>query len=175
MILKILIISALFFLFSTTAQARNEYLNSGTNTCAQGSFDVSIEQRDDQYNYNHYSPSNNYEGTDDDRSVRLTWRKYLGTACTDEFIAEQEKQMKIKTQLEVIKECKRVPRINPPPPEFAELINMCMKVGVISSTEFVGDRDFDPKVSYWTVLKKQYLKDNPDVVIMKDPRLKNAK
>ena len=175
MILKILIVSALFFLFSTTAQARNDYLNNGTNTCAQGSFDVSIEQRDDEYNYNHYSPSNNYEGTDDDRRVTFTWRKYLGTACTDEFIAEQEKQMKIKTQLEVIKECKRVPRIKPAPPEFAELINMCMKVGVMSSTEFVGDRDFDPKVSYWTVLKKQYLKDNPDVVIMKDPRLKNAK
>ena len=84
--------------------------------------------------------------------------------------------MKIKTQLEVIKECKRVPRISPPPAEFAELINMCMKVGVMSSGNFVnGDRDFDPKVSYWTVLKKQYLKDNPDVVIMKDPRLKNAK
>jgi len=175
MILKILTVSILFFLFSTTAQARNEYLNSGTNTCAQGSFDVSIEQRDDQYNYNHNSPSNNYEGTDDDRSVRLTWRKYLGTACTDEFIAEQEKQMKIKTQLEVIKECKRVPRINPPPAEFAELINMCMKVGVMSASHFNGDRDFDPKVSYWTVLKKKYLKDNPDVVIMKDPRLKNAK
>ena len=171
MILKILTVSILFFLFSTTAQARNDYLNNGTNTCAQGSFDVSIEQRDDEYNYNHYSPSNNYEGTDDDRRVTFTWRKYLGTACTDEFIAEQEKQMKIKTQLEVIKECKRVPRINPPPPEFAELINMCMKVGVISTSAYAGDRDFDPKISYWTVLKKQYLKDNPDVVIMNDPRL----
>jgi len=175
MILKILIVSALFFLFSTTAQARNDYLNNGTNTCAQGSFDVSIEQRDDQYNYNHNSPSNNYEGTDDDRRVTFTYRRYLGTACTDEFIAEQEKQMKIKTQLEVIKECKRVPRISPPPPEFAELINMCMKIGVMSASSFAGDRDFDPKVSYWTVLKKQYLKDNPDVIIMKDPRLKNAK
>jgi len=175
MILKILIVSALFFLFSTTAQARNDYLNNGTNTCAQGSFDVSIEQRDDEYNYNHYSPSNNYEGTDDDRRVTFTWRKYLGTACTDEFIAEQEKQMKIKTQLEVIKECKRVPRINPPPSEFAELINMCMKIGVMSTSSFAGDRDFDPKVSYWTVLKKQYLKENPDVVIMNDPRLKNVK
>jgi|TARA_B100001996_G_scaffold325279_1_gene271154 hypothetical protein len=175
MILKILIVSALFFLFSTTAQARNDYLNNGTNTCAQGSFDVSIEQRDDQYNYNHNSPSNNYEGTDDDRRVTFTYRRYLGTACTDEFISEQEKQMKIKTQLEVIKECKRVPRISPPPPEFAELINMCMKIGVMSASSFAGDRDFDPKVSYWTVLKKQYLKDNPDVIIMKDPRLKNAK
>ena len=177
MILKILtgnLFWIVFFLFVVTSvQARNEYLNNGTNTCAQGSFDVSIEQREDQYNYNHYSPSNNYENTEDDRSVRLTWRKYLGTACTDEFIAEQEKQMKIKTQLEVIKECKRVPRINPPPPEFAELINMCMKVGVMSSTEFVGDRDFDPKVSYWTVLKKQYLKDNPDVVIMMNHKTKH--
>ena len=157
----------LFFLFVvTSAQARNEYLNNGTNTCAQGSFDVSIEQREDQYNYNHYSPSNNYENTEDDRSVRLTWRKYLGTACTDEFIAEQEKQMKIKTQLEVIKECKRVPRINPPPPEFAELINMCMKVGVISPSNFVGDRDYDPKISYWTVLKQQYMKENSDIITL---------
>ena len=170
MILRILtgnIFWILFFLFVvTSAQARNEYLNNGTNTCAQGSFDVSIEQREDQYNYNHYSPSNNYENTEDDRSVRLTWRKYLGTACTDEFIAEQEKQMKIKTQLEVIKVCKRVPRINPPPPEFAELINMCMKVGVMSSSHFVGDRDYDPKVSYWTVLKEQYMKENPDIITL---------
>ena len=170
MILRILtgnIFWILFFLFVvTSAQAKNEYLNNGTNTCAQGSFDGSIEQREDQYNYNHYSPSNNYENTEDDRSVRLTWRKYLGTACTDEFIAEQEKQMKIKTQLEVIKECKRVPRINPPPPEFAELINMCMKVGVMSSSHFVGDRDYDPKVSYWTVLKQQYMKENPDIITL---------
>ena len=163
MILRILIVS---FLLCTAAQARNEYLNNGTNTCSQGSFDVSVEQRDDQYNYNHYSPSNNYENTEDDRSVRLTWRKYLGTACTDEFIAEQEKQMKIKTQLEVIKECKRVPRISPPPPEFAELINMCMKVGVMSSSHFVGDRDYDPKISYWTVLKQQYMKENPDIITL---------
>ena len=97
----------IFFLFvATSVQARNEYLNNGTNTCSQGSFDVSIEQRDDTYNYNHYNPSSNYEGTDDDRMLRFTWGKYLGTACTDVFIAEQEKQMKIKTQLEVIKECK---------------------------------------------------------------------
>ena len=133
-ILKILAVSIVIALFSTTAQARNEYLQNGTNTCSQGSFDVSIEQRDDQYNYNHNSPSNNYEGTDDDRMLRFTYRKYLGSACTEEFIAEQEKQMKIKTQLEVIKECKRVPRISPPPPEFAELINMCMKVGVMSTS-----------------------------------------
>ena len=60
----------IFFLFVvTSAQARNEYLQNGTNTCSQGSFDVSIEQRDDTYNYNHYNPSSNYEGTDDDLSL----------------------------------------------------------------------------------------------------------
>ena len=159
-ILKILAVSIFIALFSTTAQARNEYLQNGTNTCSQGSFDVSIEQRDDQYNYNHNSPSNNYEGTDDDRMLRFTWRKYLGSACTDEFIEEQEKQMKIKTQLEVIKECKRVPRINPPPPEFAELINMCMKVGVMSTASF-EDRP-DDSISYWTVLKDGWKKENPN-------------
>ena len=151
----------LFFLsVATSVQARNEYLNNGTNTCSQGSFDVSIEQRDDTYNYNHNNPSSNYQGTDDDRMLRFTWRKYLGSACTDEFIAEQEKQMKIKTQLEVIKECKRVPRINPPPPEFAELINMCMKVGVMSTASF--DERPDASISYWTVLKDGWKKETPE-------------
>ena len=150
----------IFFPFvATSVQARNDYLNNGTNTCAQGEFSVSVEQRDDQYNYNHNSPTNNYEGTDDDRMLRFTWRKYLGSACTDEFVEEQEKQMKIKTQLEVIKECKRVPRINPPPPEFAELINMCMKVGVMSTATF--DERPDASISHWTVLKDCLLYTSP--------------
>ena len=64
------------------------------------------------------------------------------------------------------KKCKRVPRISPPPPEFAELINMCMEVGVMSSSQFDGDRDFDPKVSYWTELKEKYMKENPDIITL---------
>ena len=44
----------------TPAYPRNEYLNDGTNTCSTGSFDVSVEQREEDYNYNHYDPSNNY-------------------------------------------------------------------------------------------------------------------
>ena len=35
--------------------------------------------------------------------------------------------------------------------EFAELINMCMKLGVMSTASF-DDRP-DASVSYWTVLK----------------------
>ena len=162
----LIILMTLLAFCTTPAYPRNEYLNDGTNTCSTGSFDISVEQRDSENRYRHSNPDNNYNSPSDDQSIRFTWRKYLGTACTDEFIAEQEKQMKIKTQLEVIKECKRVPRISPPPPEFAELINMCMKVGVMSTSQFAGDRDFDPKVSYWTELKEKYMKENPDIVTL---------
>ena len=148
----------IFFLFvATSVQARNEYLNNGTNNCASGEMSLSIEQREGSDQYNSGTP---YENTDQDQWLRLTWRKYLGSACTPEFRAEQEKQQKIKTQLELIKECKRVPRINPPPPQFAELINMCLSIGVMSTSSF-EDRP-DASISYWTVLKDGWKKENPD-------------
>ena len=148
----------IFFLFvATSVQARNEYLNNGTNNCASGEMSLSVEQREGSDQYNSGTP---YENTDEDRWLRLTWRKYLGSACTPEFRSEQEKQQKIKTQLELVKECKRVPRINPPPPAFAELINMCMKLGVTSTASF--DERPDASISYWTVLKDGWKKENPD-------------
>ena len=53
--------------------------------------------------------------------------------CDEEFAEEQRLKQKLKTQLELVKECKRVPKLKPVPAEFAELINMCMKLGVISN------------------------------------------
>jgi hypothetical protein len=93
------------------------------------------------------------------------WRKSIGSACSEEFRKEQEDQLKIKRQLELVKECRRVPRINPPPPAFAELINMCIQLGVMS-TESFNTRDFDPKISYWTELKEKYMKENPDIITL---------
>ena len=58
-----------------------------------------------------------------------------------------------------------MPRISPPPVEFAELINACTKLGVMSSSSF-NERDFDPKVSYWTELKEKYMKENPDIITL---------
>ena len=49
MILKTLIVSVFIALFSTTAQARNEYLNDGTNTCDQGSWEAYTEVRQNEY------------------------------------------------------------------------------------------------------------------------------
>ena len=159
----------LFFLFVVTAsaQARNEYLNDGTNTSDQGSWEAYTEVR--QYEYKSGSSAESQNQT-----LGLRFRKSIGAVCDEEFAEEQRKKQKIKTQLELVKECKRVPRINPPPPQFAELINMCAELGLVSTQSF-GERDFDPKISYWTELKEQYLKDNPDVITLDNYKEKNGK
>ena len=142
----------------TTAEARNEYLNDGTNSCDQGSWEAYTEVRQ-----NEYKTGSNAESPD--QVLGFRWRKSIGPVCDEEFAKEQRLKQKIKTQLELVKECKRVPRIKPVPVEFAELINMCMKLGVVSSASY-NERDFDPKVSYWTELKEQYMKENPDVITL---------
>ena len=80
----ILMLTALAFC-TTPAYPRNEYLNDGTNTCSTGDLSLSIEQRDSESRYRHYNPDNNYSSPSDDQSIRFTWRKYLGSACTKEF------------------------------------------------------------------------------------------
>lgn len=154
-ILKILIVS---FLLCTTAEARNEYLNDGTNSCDQGSWEAYTEVRQ-----NEYKTGSNAESQD--QVIGFRWRKSIGPVCDEEFAKEQRLKQKIKTQLELVKECKRVPKIKPVPVEFAELINMCMKLGVVSSASY-NERDFDPKISYWTELKEQYMKENPDIITL---------
>ena len=157
-ILKILAVSIVIALFSTTARARNEYLNDGTNSCDQGSWEAYTEVRQHEYKSGNNDESQN-------QTLGFRFRKSIGPVCDEEFAEEQRLKQKLKTQLELVKECKRVPRINPPPPQFAELINMCAELG-LTSTQSFGERDFDPKVSYWTVLKEQYMKENPDIITL---------
>ena len=155
--LKTLIVNSLwiiFFLFVvTSAQARNEYLNNGTNTCDQGRWEAYTEVRQNEYKSGSSAESQN-------QVLGWRFRKSIGDACTDEFIAEQQKQQKLKRQLELVKECKRVPRINPPPPAFAELINECMQLGAMSAASF-QDRP-DTTISFWTVLKDKWKEENPN-------------
>ena len=49
MILRILIGSILIALLATAASARNEYLNDGTNSCDQGSWEAYTEVRQREY------------------------------------------------------------------------------------------------------------------------------
>ena len=144
----------IFFLFVvTSAQARNEYLNDGAYACERGHWETYTEVRQHEYKS---GTSDEYQ----DQTLGFRFRMPFGAVCDEEYIAEQKKKQKLKTQLELVKECKRVPRINPPPVEFAELINMCLKLGV-TSTSYSDDRP-DASVSYWTVLKDGWKKENPD-------------
>jgi len=144
---------AFFLCVATYAEARNEYLQN-QHPCDRGSFEPYAEVRQHEYKT---GTSDEYQ----DQTLGFRFRMPLGSVCDDEYIAEQQKKDKIRTQLELIKECKRIPKINPPPVEFAELFNMCNKLGVVGIV-----KDKKPDGSHWDNLKIQYLKDNPDIVIM---------
>ena len=147
------------------AYPRNDYLTNGTNTCSTGDLSVSVEQRDSENRYRHYDPTNNYNSPSDDKSIRLTWRHYLGSACTDEFKAVQQENMELKQQLELMKMCGRV-NSNPTlkhNPSFNLLVSKCVGVAPTGN----NTRPNDSK-SLWDDMKDGYKKDNPDLTLMGD-------
>ena len=100
----------------------------------------------------------------DDRSLRLTWRKYLGSACTDEFKAVQQENMELKQQLEFMKMCGKVNK-NPTlsnNPNFKLLVSKC------SGIVIPDDKIIKPEGSYWDSIKDNYKKENPDIKLMGD-------
>jgi hypothetical protein len=152
-------------LFVEPAYPRNEYLNNGTNTCSTGDLSVSVEQREYESRYRHNNPDNNYTNPSDDRSLRLTWRHYLGSACTDEFKAVQQENMELKQQLELMKMCGRV-NSNPTlkhNPSFNLLVSKCIGVAPTGN----NTRPSDDK-SLWDNMKDGYKKENPDIQLMGD-------
>ena len=152
-------------LFVEPAYPRNDYLTNGTNTCSTGDLSVSVEQRDSENRYRHYDPTNNYNSPSDDKSIRLTWRHYLGSACTDEFKAVQQENMELKQQLELMKMCGRV-NSNPTlklNPSFNLLVSKCVGVAPTGN----NTRPNDSK-SLWDDMKDGYKKENPDLKLMGD-------
>jgi hypothetical protein len=152
-------------LFVEPAYPRNEYLNNGTNTCSTGDLSVSVEQREYESRYRHNNPDNNYTNPSDDRSLRLTYRHYLGSACTDEFKAVQQENMELKQQLELMKMCGRV-NSNPTlkhNPSFNLLVSKCVGVAPTGN----NTRPSDSK-SLWDDMKDDYKKENPDIKLMND-------
>jgi len=147
----LIIMITLLALFGGPAHPRNEYLNEYGVRC--GEFEVSTERRDTDYNY---SDSNTHE----DEYVRFTYRKYLGTDCKT-----SKENVAIKQQLELMKMCGRV-NANPTlkhNPEFSLLVNKCR--GIAPSG--IDNRPKDAN-SHWDTLKKNYKKENPDVILMND-------
>ena len=149
-------------LFVEPAYPRNEYLNNGTNTCSTGDLSLSIEQRDSESRYRHFNPDNNYNSPYDSRSLRLTWRHYLGSACTKEFREVQTENVQLKQQLELMKMCGKVNN-NPTiarNPNFALLVKKCSGIIIPENKK--------PEGSLWDDLKDDYKKENPDVKLMND-------
>ena len=161
----VLIVLFVLLCFIKPAYPRNEYLNDGTNTCSTGDMSVSVEQRDSENRYRHYDSTNNYNSPSDDKSIRLTWRHYLGSACTDEFKAVQQENMELKQQLELMKMCGRV-NSNPTLKHnrsFNLLVSKCVGVAPTGN----NTRPNDSK-SLWDDMKDGYKKENPDLKLMGD-------
>ena len=158
----VLVILFVLLCFIKPAHSRNDYLNNGTNTCSTGDISLSVEQRDSENSYRHFNPDNNYTSPSDDRSLRLTWRHYLGSACTDDFKKVQQENMELKQQLELMKMCGKVNN-NPTiarNPNFALLVQKCSGIIIPENKK--------PEGSLWDDLKDDYKKENPDVKLMND-------
>jgi len=148
----LIVMITLLALFGGPAHSRNDYLNNGTNTCSTGDISVSVEQRDSESRYRHYNPDNNYNSPSDDRSIRLTFRHYLGSACTDRFKDVQQENMELKQQLELMKMCGKVNK-NPTlkyNPNFHLLVMKCS--GIVIDNE----NQERPEGSAWDDLRDDY-------------------
>jgi len=151
--------------FCKPAYPKNEYLTNGTNSCRTGEVDVRIETENRDNDYRHNSSSNDYDNNSDNDRLSVTYRHYIGTACTKEFRQVQQENMELKQQLELMKMCGRV-NSNPSlarNENFRLLVSKCTGVTPVK----LDNRPADGK-SKWDQLKDGYKKENPDVTLMGD-------
>ena len=161
----LIIMFALLTLFAKPAYPRNEYLNNGTNSCRTGEVDVRVETENRDNDYRHNSFTNNYDSNSDNDRLSVTYRHYIGTACTKEFRKVQQENMELKQQLELMKMCGRV-NSNPSLAQnenFRLLVSKCSGVTPVK----LDNRPADGK-SKWDELKDDYKKENPDIKLMND-------
>ena len=152
-------------MFAKPAYPRNDYLTNGTNSCRTGEVDVRIETENRDDDYRHNFSSNNYDNNSDNDRLSVTYRHYIGTACTKEFRQVQQENMELKQQLELMKMCGRV-NSNPTlkhNPSFNLLVSKCVGVAPTGN----NTRPTDDK-SLWDNMKDGYKKDNPDLTLMGD-------
>ena len=150
--------------FGGPAHSRNEYLNNGYNSCSTGSVDISVEQRDTDY-------INNGSSTHENENVRLTFRHFLGSACTNEFKKVQQENLELKQQLELMKMCGRVNNN----PSLAQNENFRLLVSKCTGVTPSQSNTRPDTTSLWDELKDEYKKENPDVKLMGDKFLKPSK
>ena len=157
-----LLLLALLILFAVLvrpAQARNEYLNSYSNACQYGSVDLSTSYSQDDTDYRHYSPLNNYDNFGERKELRLSFRKYLGVS--KKMCDEQNKVLleneNLRQELEMLKVCQRYAD-RPLPPQFATVEKHCKGLRARPVREKSDE-------SLWDEMKNDYIKVNPDANI----------
>ena len=168
----LIIMFTLLTLFAKPAYPKNEYLTNGTNSCRTGEVDVRIETENRDNDYRHYNYDNNYYNTSDNDRLSVTYRHYIGTACTKEFRKVQQENMELKQQLELMKMCGRV-NSNPSLAQnenFRLLVSKCTGVTPVK----LDNRPEDGK-SKWDDMKDDYKKENPEITLMGDKFLKSSK
>ena len=145
-------------LFVDPAYPRNEYLNEYGARC--GDFETRVEAEDRNYDYRHYSDSNNYDGDSDNYRLSFTYRKYLGVDCNT-----IKENVDLKQQLELMKMCGRV-NANPSlayNENFKLLVMKCRGITPTRDNTRPGDSQ-----SLWDDMKDGYKKENPDLKLMND-------
>ena len=145
-------------LFAEPAYPRNEYLNEYGARC--GDFETRVEAEDRNYDYRHYSDSNNYDGDSDNYRLSFTYRKYLGVDCNT-----IKENVDLKQQLELMKMCGRVNN-NPSlayNENFRLLVSKCRGITPTRDTTRPDDSQ-----SLWDDMKDGSKKETPDVKLMND-------
>jgi len=146
------------------AQARNEYLNNGFNRCQYGSVDVSTNYSQDDTDYRHYSPSNDYDNFSDRKELRLSFRKFLGVSKKDceEVNKIQKENAALKQELEMLKVCSKYAG-RELPPQFSTVAEKCR--GLMPAVDRNRNEKKNPA---WDDMKKEYRDANPGIEMMED-------
>tara|TARA_R110002051_G_scaffold51218_2_gene98308 strand:+ start:291 stop:815 length:525 start_codon:yes stop_codon:yes gene_type:complete len=145
---------SLLAFFGGPTHSKNEYLHDNFRDCRTGEIDLSVERRDTDYNYSDSS-------THENENFRLTFRKYLGAACTDEYKKLQMENMQLKQLMELMKKCDKINK-NPSylrNPAFALLVQKCFGIIPISKDNVNDDNKHNG--NHWENLKKDYMEENP--------------
>ena len=167
----LIVMMTLLALFGGPAHSRNEYLTNGTNSCRTGEVDVRIETENRDNDYRHSSSSSNYDNNSDNDRLSITYRHYIGTACTKQFRQVQQENMELKQQLELMKMCGRV-NSNPSLAQNKNFRLLVSKCTGVTPSKYNTRPD---STSLWDELKDEYKKENPDVKLMGDKFLKPSK
>ena len=150
--------------FAKPAYPRNEYLTNGTNSCRTGEVDVRIETENRDNDYRHSSSSSNYDNNSDNDRLSVTYRHYIGTACTKQFRQVQQENMELKQQLELMKMCGRVNGN----PSLAQNKNFRLLVSKCTGVTPSKSNTRPDSTSLWDELKDEYKKENPGITLMGD-------